>query len=80
MDLNAIESCLLAGFSECTIDMDAEGNKLFVRIVSDDFEGLNRVKRQQKIYGLLNDRIQSGEIHAVTMVTQTTAEAGPANG
>ncbi|MEK9871115.1 MAG: BolA/IbaG family iron-sulfur metabolism protein, partial [Gammaproteobacteria bacterium] len=37
---------------------------------------LNRVKRQQKIYALLDDRIKSGEIHAVSMVTKTPAEAG----
>lgn len=78
MDLNAIESALKAGFSDCELALQAEGNKIFVEITSDDFDGLNRVKRQQKVYALLNDRIQTGEIHAVSMVTRTTAEA--ANG
>ena len=75
MDLTAIESALKAGIADCELEIQAEGNKIFVSITSDDFEGLNRVKRQQKIYSLLNDRIQSGEIHAVTMVTRTRAEA-----
>ena len=44
-------------------------------IVSPLFEGLSRVKRQQLVYGLLNDKIASGEIHAVTMVTRSPLEA-----
>jgi acid stress-induced BolA-like protein IbaG/YrbA len=43
--------------------------------VSNEFAGLSRVKRQQKIYALLDDRIKSGEIHAVSMITQTLEEA-----
>ena len=80
MDLKAIEETLMAGFSHCNLELQGEGNKLFVSLVSDDFEGLNRVKRQQKVYGLLNDRIQSGEIHAVSMQTRTQAEADNADG
>ena len=52
------------------------GNKLSLKIASEEFEGLNRVKRQQIIYALLDEKIKSGEIHAVSMVTQTPEEAG----
>lgn len=76
MELSAIESTLRDAFPGCDLELQAEGNKLGLKIISDQFDGLNRVKRQQKVYALLDDRIQSGEIHAVTMVTQTTAEAG----
>ena len=76
MDTTAIESTLREALPGCDLTLSADGNKLGLKIVSDAFDGLNRVKRQQKIYALLNDRIQSGEIHAVSMVTLTTAEAG----
>lgn len=75
MDTAAIESILREALPGCDLMLAAEGNKLSLRIVSDEFEGLNRVKRQQKVYSLLNDRIQSGEIHAVSMTTLTTSEA-----
>ena len=76
MDMQAIESLLRDALPGCKLEAQAEGNKLGLSIVSDAFEGLNRVKRQQKIYALLDDRIKSGEIHAVSMVTKTPAEAG----
>ena len=48
---------------------------LAVEIVSDVFEGLSRVKRQQLVYKALNERIESGEIHAVSMRTYSPEEA-----
>ena len=75
MDVSAIEATLRDAFPQCGLELQAEGNKLGLRIVSDVFTGLNRVKRQQKIYALLDDRIKSGEIHAVSMITQTPEEA-----
>ena len=76
MDIQAVESIIKTGIPDCSLELMAEGNKVSLHIVSAEFEGLNRVKRQQKIYGLLNELIKSGDIHAVTMVTQTPAEAG----
>ena len=76
MDTQAIEALLRENLPGCELQLAAEGNKLSLSVISDEFEGLNRVKRQQKIYGLLDDRIRSGEIHAVSMVTRTTGEAG----
>ena len=75
MDLQVIESDLRAALGECSIEMDAEGNKLGVEIVSAAFAGLSRVKRQQLVYKALNERIASGEIHAVSMRTHTPEEA-----
>ncbi len=76
MDTTTIETTLRDALPGCEVTLTAEGNKLSLKIVSDEFDGLNRVKRQQKVYALLNDRIQSGEIHAVSMVTLTNSEAG----
>jgi len=42
-------------------------------LVSELFEGLSRVKRQQLVYGLLADEM-GPEIHALSMRTLTPAE------
>jgi len=42
-------------------------------LVSDRFDGLGRVKRQQLVYGLLEDEM-GPEIHALSMRTLTPAE------
>ncbi|MBT4161367.1 MAG: BolA/IbaG family iron-sulfur metabolism protein [Gammaproteobacteria bacterium] len=76
MDEQAIESLLQERLPGCRLELTSEGNKLSLKIASEEFEGLNRVKRQQIIYALLDEKIKSGEIHAVSMVTQTPEEAG----
>ena len=76
MDLQVIESDLRDALGRCEIEIDAEGNKVAVQIVSEAFAGLSRVKRQQLVYKALNERIASGEIHAVSMRTLTHDEAG----
>ena len=75
MDLQSIETDLRVALGDCTIEMDSEGNKLAIEIVSDVFEGLSRVKRQQLVYKALNERIETGEIHAVSMRTYSPEEA-----
>ncbi len=74
MDQAEIQALLEAGLPGCEIEFMAEGNKVGLRLTGDVFEGLNRVKRQQLVYGLLNDKISSGEIHAVSMDCKTPSE------
>lgn len=76
MDIPAIEAALQQALPNCELEIQADGNKLGLQIICDEFAGLSRVKRQQKVYSILDERIKSGEIHAVSMVTQTTQEAG----
>jgi acid stress-induced BolA-like protein IbaG/YrbA len=54
--------------------VQGEGNKFQVYATGEVFDGLNAVKRQQKIYQVLNPHIASGAIHAVSMRLQTVAE------
>ena len=75
MDVQTIELIIKTEIPGCQVELIVDGNKLNLTIISDVFEGLSRVRRQQKIYGLLNDLITSGEIHAVSMVTLTSEEA-----
>lgn len=58
--------------------MGGEG-KYQVLITSTLFDGLNRVKRQQAVYKVLNPHIASGAIHAVSMLLQTPQEAAARN-
>ncbi len=74
MDIEALRAVLISGLSDCEIDIQMEGNKISLNLVSEIFAGLSRVKRQQLVYSLLNELISSGEIHAVTMRTVTPEE------
>lgn len=56
------------------IDAMNQGNKFEVLVVDDDFEGKRLVARQQAIYAIFNDKLASGEIHALTIHALTPAE------
>lgn len=43
-------------------------------IVSSEFEGLNRIRRHQLVYAALGNRMDTGEIHALSMRTLTPGE------
>ena len=60
MDVDEIRGLLEAG--------------LGLMLVSEAFSGLSRVKRQQLVYSFLNEKINSGEIHAVSMKCLTPEE------
>ena len=42
-----------------------------ITVVSEIFEGLRPVARQQKVYAPLNEFIRSGELHAVNIIAKT---------
>ena len=67
---------LVQAYPGATIDVQGDGYKYELKVVSAAFAGLSRVKRQQAIYKVLNEHIQSGAIHAVNMQLQTPEEAG----
>jgi acid stress-induced BolA-like protein IbaG/YrbA len=74
MEPEAIKSLLQQQFVDGNIDVNVEGSHVSLTIVSDAFAGLNTLKRQQKVYGVLAEHISSGAIHAVNMKTLTAQE------
>jgi acid stress-induced BolA-like protein IbaG/YrbA len=55
------------------IEIEGDGRHFFATIVSVEFEGLPRVRRHQKVYAALGDRMRE-QIHALSMKTLTPAE------
>ncbi len=73
-DSNQIRQLLEERLPDCEIEVHGEGNKFQVLAIGDVFAGLNAVKRQQKIYQILNPHIATGAIHAVSMRLMTLSE------
>ncbi|MES2605692.1 MAG: BolA/IbaG family iron-sulfur metabolism protein [Pseudomonadota bacterium] len=74
MPTTEISALLTAAFPEAGITVGGAEGKYQVQIVSTAFAGMNRVKRQQAVYKVLNPHIQSGAIHAINMQLQTPDE------
>lgn len=76
MQVEDVKALLAAEFPEATVDASTDGYHFEVSVISDSFEGLNAVKRQQAVYKALNAQIKDGSIHAVKIKAMTPAEAG----
>ena len=61
---------------DAEVDVLLDGNRALITVVSTAFEDLSRVRKQQLVYGCIEDYIRDGRLHAVTIRAQTPAEAG----
>ena len=56
------------------IELSGDGQHWYATIVSSSFEGQRLIQRHQKVYATLGGRIQTNEVHALSMKTFTPAE------
>ncbi|HEX4870279.1 MAG TPA: BolA family protein [Moraxellaceae bacterium] len=75
MTTDEIRTLLVAAFPEAQeVEVQGEGAKFTVTVVSPRFEGMRPVAKQQAVYAPLNPHIATGAIHAVTMRLFTPEE------
>jgi acid stress-induced BolA-like protein IbaG/YrbA len=74
METSEVKKIIEAGIegSEATVTVD--GSKYTAIVVSDVFEGKTMIAEQKMVYALLNEQIQNGAIHALTIKAYTKAE------
>jgi acid stress-induced BolA-like protein IbaG/YrbA len=75
MDVTTFHKVLFAHFSSPLITIDGDDYHRLITIISDDFIGLSRLKRQQQVNQVLFQYFQDGSLHAVTLKTLTITEA-----
>jgi acid stress-induced BolA-like protein IbaG/YrbA len=68
-----VRDYIAAGLPCTQLDVEGDGRHFFATIVSAEFEGLPRVRRHQRVYAALGERMRE-EIHALSMKTLTPAE------
>ena len=68
-----VQSFIAAGLPCQHLAVEGDGRHFFATIVSAEFEGLPRVRRHQRVYAALGDRMRE-QIHALSMKTLTPAE------
>lgn len=74
MTPDELKALVAAALPDAEVIADGSGDKFQLTVVTDRFEGLSRVKKQQLIYAALGEHIASGAIHAVSMQTFTREE------
>ena len=68
-----VRDFIAAGLPCTHLDVEGDGRHFFATIVSPEFEGLSRVRRHQRVYTALGERMRE-EIHALSMQTLTPEE------
>lgn len=71
MAASEIEALIQAALPDATIeirDLAGDGDHYAARVVSKQFEGLNRVRQHQLVYRALGTRM-GGELHALQLET-----------
>jgi acid stress-induced BolA-like protein IbaG/YrbA len=74
MDNQQIEALLLEKLSLAEVYVTSDGSHFQVIAVSDQFEDMSRVKRQQCVYAPLSAKIAEGVMHAVSIKTFTESQ------
>ena len=74
LDPKQIESWIAAGLPCEFVAVQGDGQHFEAVIVSSEFAGLNRVRRQQRVNAILKARFDTGELHALSMKTLTPEE------
>ena len=74
LDPKLVEGWIAAELPCQHVAVDGDGHHFAAVIVSTEFEGLNRVRRQQRVNAILKARFDSGELHALSMRTLTPEE------
>lgn len=74
MNAEDIQSLITAGLpcEHCTLEGD--GRHWYATIVSKAFEGKRLIQRHQQVYATMGTRMQTDEVHALSMKTYTPAE------
>ena len=74
MTAEQLRSIISAGLVCEHLELEGDGRHWYATIVSGEFEGKRAIWRHQRVYATLGTRMQSDEVHALSMKTFTPAE------
>lgn len=74
MDLQDIENLIRGHIAGCDVKAETDGYYVTVHVVSDQFEDMRAVKRQQAVYGALSELIADGSLHAININAKAPSE------
>lgn len=69
MDNQEIEALLKQQLDLAEVHVTSDGSHFQIIAVSDKFDDMSRVKKQQFIYAPIKDKIADGSMHAISIKT-----------
>ena len=74
MTAQELQDIIAAGLSCQHLSVKGDGRHWYATLVSAEFEGLRLIKRHQRVYATLGQKMHTDEVHALSMKTYTPAE------
>jgi acid stress-induced BolA-like protein IbaG/YrbA len=74
MTAEQIKALIIAGLPCEVCHLEGDGRHWFATIVSSSFEGKRLIQRHQQVYATMGTRMQTDEVHALSMKTYTPEE------
>ena len=74
MTREELHSIIAAGLACHHLELSGDGRHWYAVIVSPAFAGKRLIQRHQQVYATLGGRLQTDEVHALSMKTYTPAE------
>lgn len=74
MDPEQVKQLIEQGLPDCEVHVSGDGSHFEATVIGDVFAGQTPVKKQQLVYATVNDKIASGELHALSIKTYTPDE------
>jgi acid stress-induced BolA-like protein IbaG/YrbA len=74
MTADHLKDLIAAGLACDHLELEGDGSHWFATIVSAEFEGKRLIQRHKRVYATLGERIDTNEVHALSMKTYTPAE------
>jgi len=74
MTAQELQDMIAAGLPCQHLSVEGDGRHWYATLVSAEFEGLRLIKRHQRVYATLGQKMHTDEVHALSMKTYTPAE------
>ncbi len=74
MTADELKDIIAAGLPCEHIALEGDGRHWYATIVSSAFDGKRPIQRHQRVYATLGAKIQTDEVHALSMKTWTPSE------
>ena len=74
MTADQLKDLIAAGLACDYITLAGDGRHWYATIVSAEFAGKRAIQRHQRVYATLGVKMQTDEVHALSMKTFTPAE------
>jgi len=74
MTAQELQDIIAAGLPCQHLSVEGDGRHWYATLVSAEFEGLRLIKRHQRVYATLGQKMHTDEAHALSMKTYTPAE------